>query len=44
MFVSVVDILPKSMSLVYNFYHPDLTRYSIGFINAIKDMKYMEEK
>lgn len=43
MFVSVVDILPSSISLVYNFYHPTLRRYSIGTVGVLKDIKYMEE-
>ncbi len=43
MFVSVVDILPGCMSLVYNFYHPSLRKYSIGTIGSLKDIKYIEE-
>lgn len=40
--VSVVDILPGCMSLVYNFYHPSLRKLSIGTVGILKDILYIE--
>lgn len=42
MMVSVVDILPEGLSLVYYFYNPDLKKYNIGVICMLKDIKYIE--
>lgn len=43
MTVSVVDILPEGISLVYYFYEPDLKKYNIGVISMLKDIEFIKK-
>lgn len=42
-FVSIVDLLPDSYSLVYYFYEPKYKKYSLGVIGAMRDISYIKE-